>query len=119
MISRRSTEHIEQYCDIVRFHVEKNWFLITCRGMLLCRAVIQAKHISEYLADHQLTPTTSLPLYTEDLLFESESLMILEYEVYQLLVGSISRMPDIYLFHVGGCSHRGVWFGNGSDIDKR
>jgi len=95
MISRRSTEHIEQYCDIVRFRVEKNWFLITCRGMLLRRADMQAKHISEYLATHQLTPTTRLPLFPEDLLVQSESLMILGYEVYQLLVGSIPRMPGV------------------------
>lgn len=119
MISRRSTEHIEQYCDIVRFRVEKNWFLITCRGVLLCRPAIQAKHISEYLATRQITPATSSPLFPEDLLVESESVTILGDEVYQLLVGSISRMPHLYLLLVGGYSHHGSWCGDGSDIDKQ
>jgi len=45
--------------------------------------------------------------------------MILGYEVYQLLVGSIPRMPGVWSFFVGGCSHRGIWCGDGSDISKR
>jgi hypothetical protein len=119
MISRRSTEHIEQYCDIVRFRVEMNWFLVICRGMLRSGVVIQAEHIAKYITTIQLTSTYDSPLLAENCLVKSEFLIILGYEVYQLLVGSVPRMPGIYLFFAGVCTHRGIGYGDGSDIDKR